>query len=1224
MTSKICWPFHSKTRRSSRFNTKLGLEPLEDRAVPTAAVTTFAGNAQHTAEFQPTAQNLSVIRWHTPVDLNPQYSGGSLLIHYGAPLITSANSVLVPVKTGASNGFEVNAYNGATGAFMYTESTDYILPNHNWTPSYSPTLVITPSESRLYYAGAGGTIYYIDNPDSSTAPTPVHQVFYTSLANYQANAAAYNAAIFIDTPITADANGDIFFGFRVQGTAPAPLSTTQSGFARIDPNGNATYVLAGTAASDSNIALDTHGSAPALSNDGSTLYVLVKSPSTSYYGYLLGLNTTTLATTYKVFLSDPRPGVGNAGILDDSTASPMVAPDNTVFVGVFAPNYDGSRGWMLHFSANLATEYTPAAFGWDDTDAIVPASMVPEYTGTSSYLIFTKYNNYASTETGSTGGDGVNMVAILDPYSSQTDLRNDGTPPIQVMREVLTVPGPTPDPGNIGSATPHAVREWCINTAAVDPSLGAIFFPSEDGNLYEWSIAQNSLTQSINLGTGIGEAYVPTEIGPDGTVYSINNAILYAIGNQTGQTVSVTSSVPNLQSVVAGQSITFTAAVTNTSGSGFTPTGNITFMDGSSTLTTVALDSTGHASFTTSSLPGNSTYPWAQHFISAVYGGDSHFSTGTAILMQSVHLSGTTTTVTSSPNPSNFGQSVTFTATVTPTVGGLGAVTGLVTFEEGTTVLAAAGVNSSGVATFTTSALAIGGHTITAVYYSDLVYATSSGSDSANPQIVQEATSTSMTSSPNPSVFGQPVTLTATVTNQGPAGGNPTGTVTFTEGSTTIASNVPVNSSGQASFTTSSLPVGSDTITATFTGTTGWLTSNGDDSSAPQVVNKANTTTAVATSGSPTVFGQSVTFTATVTVNSPGSQAAANPTGTVTFYDGGVAIGTGTLSNTATDTATFTTTALSTASHTITAAYTSGDGNFNTSPASSSITQVVNKDTTTVGLTSSPNPSAPRQAVTFTATVTAHAPGGGIPTGTVTFKTTKSILGTVTLDASGHARLTTSTLTVTMTVTAVYNGDGNFITNSGSVVQNVTPKTATSTSVVSSLNPSTFGHAVTFTATVTHSGSGTPTGTVTFFDVKTRLGSATLASNGTASFSISTLSVGSHAITAFYGGDNNFASSTSPVLTQVVNAGAAIVSMLSKSEASPDTRVDTTPPVKSMVVSWPVALGQSQGDVKALVVTSTPGAISKLNSGQSSGSDLASWNDRRALGAIVDRLFSVL
>ena len=169
------------------------------------------------------------------------------------------------------------------------------------------------------------------------------------------------------------------------------------------------------------------------------------------------------------------------------------------------------------------------------------------------------------------------------------------------------------------------------------------FSPSEDGNLYQWCPDENTLMEVIPLTAGISEAYVPTVIGPDGTVYSINNAILFAVGNQSGQTVSIMSSAPSLQNVVAGQPITFTAGVTDTSGSGFNPTGTITFEDGSTPLATVALDSTGHASYTTSSLPTNPSYPWATHFISAVYSGDSHFSSGTAMLNQTVHESATTT-----------------------------------------------------------------------------------------------------------------------------------------------------------------------------------------------------------------------------------------------------------------------------------------------------------------------------------------------------------------------------------------------------------------------------------------------------------------------------------------------------------------------------------------------------------------------------------------------------
>ena len=199
---------------------------------------------------------------------------------------------------------------------------------------------------RLYYAGAGGTVYHIDDVDSDNPSVPVQECFYTNLVGYASNAAAFNSTIFINTPITADTNGVVFFGFRVEGgTAPEPLNTTNSGFARIDPDGNCIYVLAGAAAGDSRARSDTHNCAPALSNDGSVLYVVVKDPSTSYYAYLLGLDSTTLATRYKVRLRDPRNG-NNAGVTEISTASPMIGPDGDVFFGVYSSPDNGSR-WVL-------------------------------------------------------------------------------------------------------------------------------------------------------------------------------------------------------------------------------------------------------------------------------------------------------------------------------------------------------------------------------------------------------------------------------------------------------------------------------------------------------------------------------------------------------------------------------------------------------------------------------------------------------------------------------------------------------------------------------------------------------------------------------------------------------------------------------------------------------------------------------------------------------------
>jgi len=474
----------------------------------------YAGDPQHTAVSAVGSQPLQTIAWQTPVDLAPQYSGSLLLIHYGSPVVTAANTVIVPVKTQAGGGFEVEAIDGETGAVKWTQGTDYVLPPHGWTPSYAPTL--TPM-NRLYFAGAGGTIYYVDSPDGSGTRT-VGQLAFYGLANYAANQAAFDGSVFINTPITSDRAGNIYFGFQVTGSNPANL---QSGIARIAANGTGTWISAAAAAGDAGITKVAMNAAPALSNDGQKVYVAVSQGNFSY-GYLVALNSNTLqrigANGQQVRLLDPD---GSDGLIaDDGTASPTIGPDGDVYFGVLENplSYNHYRGWLLHYSSDLSQSKTPGAFGWDDTASIVPASMVPSYHGTSSYLLMTKYNNYAEG-----GGDGVNKIAILDPHGTMNYAA--GGQNVTVMNEVLTIAGVTPDPGNGAGA----VREWCINTAAVDPQTGSILANNEDGKLYRWDLATNSFTEQITLTAGIGEAYTPTIIGADGTVYAINNATLFAV-----------------------------------------------------------------------------------------------------------------------------------------------------------------------------------------------------------------------------------------------------------------------------------------------------------------------------------------------------------------------------------------------------------------------------------------------------------------------------------------------------------------------------------------------------------------------------------------------------------------------------------------------------------------------------------------------------------------------
>ncbi len=239
-------------------------------------------------------------------------------------------------------------------------------------------------------------------------------------------------------------------------------------------------------------------------------------------------------------------------------------------------------------------------------------------------------------------------------------------------------------------------------------------------------------------------------------------------------------------------------------------------------------------------------------------------------------------------------------------------------------------------ATFSTTTLAVGPHTISAAYGGDTTFAASTATPLT--QTVDAPTSTTLSSPANPSTVGQSVTFTATVS--GPRGaGTPSGSVSFDEGSTTLDS-AALNAAGQATFTTSMFALGSDFITAVYAATGSFLTS----ASAPlaQVVNavalQAATTTTLSSSANPSTVGQTVIFTATV---APVTGIGSTPTGTVIFAIDGKADSPVTLTEAnGKDLAAFTMPDLAAGRYTVSADY-SGDTVFAASD-SSSITQVVN------------------------------------------------------------------------------------------------------------------------------------------------------------------------------------------------------------------------------------------------------------------------------------------
>ncbi len=482
-----------------------------------AAWTTYAGNAQHTALSTVATQPLQQIHWQAPVDLQPQYNGNDLLIHYGSPLVTDGNTVVFPVKVGVADTFRVEARRALDGSLKWQLATDYRLPPHNWTPSVG--LAITPA-GRCYVPGAGGTLLWTDELDAE-APHAASRVAFYGNAAYAGNPSAFNASLQVCTPLTSDANGTVYFG--VHATSANPLGIPDC-IAAVDANGAGRFVSV-FGASGGLTSLVGMNCAPALSPDGGTLYIGTRGTS-SAPAVLLALATTDLSTRHIGSLLDPVSALPEL-VLDDATSSPMVAPDGKVYYGVIENPFGthGSRGWLMQVDASLVSSGVPGAFGWDDTPSLVPAAAVPGYGGTSPYLLMSKYNFYA----GIGGGDGTNRIAVLDPNDSEPDPHSSAI----VMNEVLTILGPTPDM-DARPTFPNAVREWCINTAVVDPFTHSVLAGSEDGALYRWDLATNSFTESIVLTPGVGEAYTPTVAGPDGQVYAINNATLFAVGTESG------------------------------------------------------------------------------------------------------------------------------------------------------------------------------------------------------------------------------------------------------------------------------------------------------------------------------------------------------------------------------------------------------------------------------------------------------------------------------------------------------------------------------------------------------------------------------------------------------------------------------------------------------------------------------------------------------------------
>jgi sugar lactone lactonase YvrE len=734
-------------------------------------------------------------------------------------------------------------------------------------------------------------------------------------------------------------------------------------------------------------------------------------------------------------------------------------------------------------------------------------------------------------------------VAALDFTKTPVRQGEQSAPMSQTVENdgnaTLDLSAITPDQNaaiDAGTTTCTATDQLSVD---VQCTIGAIFAPSPN--------VPPTNPELGNIDVAGATVNTPLDIELIGDATAINST-----------TVTITSSV---NPSGFGQSVTFTATVTTGPNTG-SLTGAVTFfVDGVQIQgAPINVNASGAATFTTPSLAVGT------HAITASYGGDNlHLASPLSATLSQVVLEGTSITLVSSQNPSAVGGSVTFTATITSSAGGGVVPDGVLTFLDGSTVLGTSPISSSGLATFTTSTLAQGLHSIAATYPGDTAKAIQGGVSNVVSQDVLEPSVVVLTSTPNPSYFGTTITFSVAVTASGTQ--PPTGAVKFFDGAAQIGTATLVGTTGLTTFTTSSLAIGTHSITANYAGDN----NDGPGTSVPvsQVVNQAQTSTSVSATPNPGIAGGPEALTAAVTV----TQGTSTPSGTVTFTSGSVTLGSAKLvSGTATISPVF-----APGPEAIVATY-SGDTD-DAGSASTPLALTVQIATTSTVLASNANPSVVLASIVFSVKVTSN---GGVPTGSVTFSADGNSIGVATLDGTGSASVTSTGLVVgSHAIVATYSGDTNNGPSTSATLTQVVNTIPTATALGASSTGGTAPQVILVSEVVGTSGP-IPTGTVTFLAGGIVIGSATLDASGAATLNPN-LQGGSYSIVASYGGDSLHAPSQSqPVTVSSVPIGYGIT-------VTPPTV--TVPRTQNATVTVSLAAVSGFADTIGLGCASLPAAV---------------------------------
>lgn len=542
---------------------------------------------QHTGTVSVAGQNLNQILANIVYDpfvdqeKAPENGDGDLLVHYQTPLV-DGNNVYMEFKSGTYTSittWETQTWNEKKLTWVGNNLVEQWSFQSDWKPvpfnplglpSWEPVFHATLAGDSVYVPGAGGTVFKVRKSDGSL------------VARYNPFDTEVVSNMFLTGPITADSAGNVYYNtlklnksnpwgsdvinaWLVKVSASGVISSAsfknimtgemgandpcEVGFPTAPPwPPSPTAVAPTTNCGDVRPGINV---APAVGPDG-TIYTIARNHFVTRYGYVVAVNsdlTPKWTASMHGVLNDGcnvqippngTPGGCSVGattgvapdtnslpsgrVLDDSSSSPVVAPDGSIIYGAYT-RYNYAQGHLLRYSSTgqFLGSYI---FGWDDTPAI--------YSHGATYSIVTKDNHY--------GGVG-SYCGVESVCPSDRNASNPGYPEEYFITQLSPSMGVewkfkntnqlscTRNPNNtITCVNDHPFSfEWCVNAPAID-SAGVVYANSEDGNLF--AINQGgTLKQKIFQQLAIGAAYTPASIGGDGKLYSQNDGHLYVVGN---------------------------------------------------------------------------------------------------------------------------------------------------------------------------------------------------------------------------------------------------------------------------------------------------------------------------------------------------------------------------------------------------------------------------------------------------------------------------------------------------------------------------------------------------------------------------------------------------------------------------------------------------------------------------------------------------------------------